>query len=148
MLKWSCLGDDKPISLTDDFTKLTLDSIALCAMNTRFNSFYRDELHPFVKAMNEVLVKSGRRSSRPPIANMAMKTASRNCEVNIQRMKCVAQNVLDRRRREPSDKNDLLNALIRGQDPQTGEMMSDENIINNMITFHVAGEPQRREFGA
>lgn len=29
------------IDPTQDFTKLTLDSIALCAMDTRFNSFYR-----------------------------------------------------------------------------------------------------------
>ncbi|BCS27757.1 uncharacterized protein APUU_60805A [Aspergillus puulaauensis] len=70
---------------------------------------------------------------------MLMKTATRNYEVNIEKMKCVAQNVLDRRRREPSDKKNLLNALIRGQDPQTGETMSDENIINNMLTFLIAG---------
>jgi cytochrome P450/NADPH-cytochrome P450 reductase len=31
----------RAIDPTQDFTKLTLDSIALCAMDTRFNSFYR-----------------------------------------------------------------------------------------------------------
>ena len=49
--KWARIGPDEPINTTDDYTRLTLDSIALCAMDKRFNSFYKDELHPFVNAM-------------------------------------------------------------------------------------------------
>ncbi|MCJ1377521.1 hypothetical protein MMC17_000616 [Xylographa soralifera] len=59
VLKWARFGSDRPVSCTDDFTKLTLDTIALCSMGTRFNSFYRDEVHPFPKAMTAVLLESG-----------------------------------------------------------------------------------------
>ncbi|KAL2845469.1 fatty acid hydroxylase [Aspergillus pseudoustus] len=139
VLKWSRLDDGESIDVAADFTRLTLDSIALCAMDTRFNSFYSNELHPFVHAMVEVLVESGQRSNRPPIANALMKSATRKYEENIELMKQIARTVLDRRRREPSDKKDLLNALICGRDPKTGESMSDDSIINNMITFLIAG---------
>jgi cytochrome P450/NADPH-cytochrome P450 reductase len=50
LLKWARMGLENTISVTDDFTRLTLDTIALCAMNFRFNSFYQDKMHPFVDA--------------------------------------------------------------------------------------------------
>ena len=62
--KWARNGPDEPINVTDDFTRLTLDSIALCAMDKRFNSFYREQLHPFVGAMTRFLVESGKRVLR------------------------------------------------------------------------------------
>lgn len=45
VLKWARDGPQAEIAVTDDFTRLTLDSIALCAMDTRFNSFYHEKLH-------------------------------------------------------------------------------------------------------
>ena len=43
----------KAIDPTEDFTKLTLDSIALCAMDTRFNSYYRCELSKLSKCARD-----------------------------------------------------------------------------------------------
>ncbi|KAK1019939.1 hypothetical protein LTR54_000583 [Friedmanniomyces endolithicus] len=36
VLKWARYGSDYVIPTTDDFTRLTLDTLALCAMNYRF----------------------------------------------------------------------------------------------------------------
>jgi cytochrome P450/NADPH-cytochrome P450 reductase len=65
VLKWARRGPEYRIPVTDDFARLTLDTIALCAMDFRFNSFYQDELHPFVAAMNRTLGQSGRASVLP-----------------------------------------------------------------------------------
>jgi cytochrome P450/NADPH-cytochrome P450 reductase len=40
VLKWARHGGDHAIQVVDDFTRLTLDTIALCAMDYRFNSWY------------------------------------------------------------------------------------------------------------
>ena len=69
--KWARYGPENKINVTNDFTRLTLDSIALyvpcntlvimrssccrCALDTRFNSFYREDMHPFVDAMQVLL---------------------------------------------------------------------------------------------
>lgn len=139
VLKWSRLGPKEEINVTDDFTRLALDSIALCAMDTRFNSFYHDNMHPFVEAMVDFLAESGFRSNRPPLAQFFLKDTNRKYEANIQRMKGIAQDVITQRRMNPSDKRDLLSAMLQGRDPKTGEAMSDESIINNMVTFLIAG---------
>ena len=55
VMKWARMSDDYKIPVTNDFTRLTLDTIALCAMDYRFNPFHQDEMHPFVAAMNSSL---------------------------------------------------------------------------------------------
>src|SRR6202042_1227089 len=50
MLKWERLNADDTVDVPADMTRLTLDTIALCGFDYRFNSFYRDTPHPFVLA--------------------------------------------------------------------------------------------------
>ena len=140
VLKWARFGSERPICCTDDFTKLTLDTIALCSMGTRFNSFYRDDVHPFAKAMTAVLLESGRRSSRSKITNMLARAANKEFFANIDIMQSVTKAIINDRKINPTDNNDLVNAMLTRKDPLTGELMTESNISNNMITFLVAGE--------
>lgn len=36
------------------------------------------------------------------------------------------------RKAHPQDKKDVLNTMLFGVDPKTGEKLSDENIVNNV----------------
>ncbi len=137
--KWARSDPDDSMNVTEDFTRLTLDSIALCTMDKRFNSFYHQEMHPFVNAMSEFLVESGARSKKTFLELMLNRGPTQRYEANIALMKSVAQEVIDRRRQKPSDKKDLLNVMLFSRDPKTGERLSDESIMNNMITFLIAG---------
>ena len=138
--KWARQGPEVEIDPTDDFTRLTLDTIALGAMNTRFNSFYREHRHPFVDAMVFFLAESGRRSFRPAFVNNYLyHTSNKAFHQSIETMRTTALQAIKERRDNPTDKPDLLNAMIKGKDPKTGKNMSDDNIINNAITFLIGG---------
>lgn len=140
VLKWAREGEDKDILLTDDFTRLTLDTIALCAMDFRFNSFYTEAMHPFVEAMNRYLGYSGKKANRPAIVNKVFGSAEEQQYKEDQAtMDRVAKQVIDRRRANPVDKQDLLNTMLYKEDPKTGARMRDELITTNMITFLIAG---------
>jgi cytochrome P450/NADPH-cytochrome P450 reductase len=65
--KWSRLNPDQDIDVAADMTRLTLDTIGLCAFSYRFNSFYRDEPDPFVVAMVDGLEFAMSSFSRLPI---------------------------------------------------------------------------------
>lgn len=110
-----------------------------CAMDTRFNSFYHEKMHPFVDAMVGFLAESGARSLRPAFTNALFRTSQQKYFSDIEYLKKVSQEVVEERRANPSDKKDLLNAMIQGRDPKTGEGLTDASIINNMITFLIAG---------
>ncbi|KAH8751145.1 fatty acid hydroxylase [Hyaloscypha sp. PMI_1271] len=139
VIKWARFGPKEKINVTDDFTRLTLDSIALCAMDTRFNSFYHEDMHPFVDAMVGLLQESGARARRPAVATYFMRSAQQKYDSDIALLKQVAKEVVAERKANPSDKKDLLNAMIKGRDPKTGEGLTDASVLNNMITFLIAG---------
>ena len=129
------------IDVVDIMTRATLDTIALCAFDYRFNSFYRETMHPFVNAMVDTLVESGQRSSRLPIQNKLMFLANRKYQTNIEYMNKIADELIAERKvnLHANQKKDLLNLMLAGKDPVTGEGLSDENIRQQLITFLVAG---------
>lgn len=141
VLKWARMGPDYRIPVTSDFTRLTLDTIALCAMDYRFNSFYQDEMHPFVQAMTSRLSAA---SDRFKVGSMIRKLmpwdkTGEKVEQDGQYMGQVANELVQLRKEHPTDKRDLLNAMIHGKDPKTGQSMPDGLISSNMITFLIAG---------
>ncbi|KAL5629572.1 hypothetical protein BROUX41_001178 [Berkeleyomyces rouxiae] len=138
-LKWARNGPDVSIPVTEDFTRLTLDTLALCSMDFRFNSYYKDSLHPFIGAMGDFLVESGRRNSRLGLVQMLQRSAEKKYWEDIELMQKTAHDVLKYRREHPSDRKDLLTAMLDGVDPKTGLKMDDDNIVDNLITFLIAG---------
>jgi cytochrome P450 / NADPH-cytochrome P450 reductase len=138
-MKWARQGPEVHINAVDDFTRLTLDTIALCAMGARFNSFYTENMHPFVDAMVSFLVESGNRGRRLPFMNNMMSKTQEEYFKGVQYMTKVSMDLIEDRRRNPTDKKDLLNAMLLGRDPKTGKGLTDKMIVNNMITFLIAG---------
>jgi cytochrome P450 / NADPH-cytochrome P450 reductase len=110
-------------------------------MDTRFNSFYKEQMHPFVDAMVGVLSESGARAQRPAFATYLMRSTQQKYDADIALLKKVAGEAIAERQAHPSDKKDLLNAMLKGRDPKTGERMTEQSIMNNMITFLIAGKP-------
>ena len=71
ILRWERFAGEE-IDVCDNFTRLTLDTIALCSFDYQFNSFYQNKMHYFVDAMVNVLSESGNRARRFPIQNTLM----------------------------------------------------------------------------
>lgn len=139
VLKWARVGPQQKLHVTDDFTRLALDTLALCSMGFRFNNFYSTDPHPFVDAMGEFLTESGRRVQRP-LPGFFYRTENEKYVANIQTMRKTAESVLkERESGSGSERKDLLNAMLKGRDTQSGKKMSDTSIIDNLITFLVAG---------
>src|SRR5207249_10580387 len=84
--KWERLNPDEEIDVTSDMTRLTLDTIGLCGFDYRFNSFYRDTLHPFVQAMMDNLEENQERQRRLPIQDRLMIRKQRQREANRELM--------------------------------------------------------------
>jgi cytochrome P450/NADPH-cytochrome P450 reductase len=141
LVRWERFGPDNVIEVTEDMTRLTLDTIALCAFDYRFNSFYQREMHPFVGAMVGALAETGARERRLDIANKLMLRTRRAYEDDVRLMREVADGLIAERKRDPdaAQKKDLLGLMLQGRDPVTGEGLSDENIRYQLVTFLIAG---------
>ena len=141
LLKWERQGPEQRIDVVDNTTRLTLDTIALCAFDYRFNSFYERDMHPFVGAMMRALVEAGARGSRLPLQNLLLVKTRHQYEEDIRLMHQLADQLIAERRRrgEPRSGQDILSVMLNAKDPTTGEGLSDENIRYQMVTFLIAG---------
>ena len=140
-VKWERFGGSAVIDVADNMTRLTLDTIALCAFDYRFNSFYQNEMHPFVAAMVDALEEAGQRGRRPQMVSNLMVGTRRRYEADQELLARVAEQLIAERRSDPqgAGKDDLLNVMLNGVDPVSGEKLSDENIRYQMVTFLIAG---------
>ncbi len=142
LTRWERLGPDAVHDVPDQMTRLTLDTLALSAFDYRFNSFYGDEMHPFVDAMVRALVEAGERPRRPKVVNAALLGRKKRFEEDVQLMFGITDELVARRRARLPDgdgPNDLLQRMLTSADPLTGERLSDENIRYQLITFLIAG---------
>lgn len=140
VLKWARYGTSYKVPPAEDFTRLTLDTLALCAMDYRFNSFYTEQQHPFIEAMVNFLRIGGARARRPGYLAPFYRSEDQVFDRDVKYMRDLSADIVQQRRVEPKEGRDLLNAMIQGKDPKTGKGLRDDVIINNMITFLIAGE--------
>ncbi len=144
MLKWERLNADDEVDVVHDMTALTLDTIGLCGFGYRFNSFYREDNHPFVDAMVDALeISMSQRGlpfeevfTRPRQARLAADAKYLNHVVD--------QIIADRKQARAADggepqKTDMLDYMLAGVDRKTGERLDDTNIRYQIITFLIAG---------
>lgn len=138
--KWSRLNPDEFVDVAEDMTRLTLDTIGLCGFHYRFNSFYRESNHPFVEAMTRSLDESMSQLQRLGVQNKLMIGKKAQMERDIEYMFSLVDKIVkERRERGDQGENDLLNNMLSGEDSDTGESLSDENIRYQIITFLIAG---------
>ncbi|HEX3467008.1 MAG TPA: cytochrome P450 [Candidatus Elarobacter sp.] len=144
MLKWDRLNADDEIDVVHDMTALTLDTIGICGFGYRFNSFYREDNHPFVDAMVDALeIAMSQRGlpfeeifTRPRQARLAADAKFLNGVVDR-----IVQERKEQRDGASADapKTDMLDYMLAGVDRKSGERLDDTNIRYQIITFLIAG---------
>ncbi|KAG9088708.1 hypothetical protein FS749_001951, partial [Ceratobasidium sp. UAMH 11750] len=139
VLKWERFGPVHEIDPTDDFTRLAFETIALCTFNYRLNNFYTMQEPPFVRAMGDFLKESSNRVRRLSVIQSLSFSAKAKYAADMEIMNKLADQIIEDRKKHPIEKNDLLNAMLLGKDPQTGEGLSEANVKAQMLTFLIAG---------
>lgn len=139
--KWARLNVNDEIDVPGDMTRLTLDTIGLCGFDYRFNSFYRENMHPFVESMVRALGESMESMQRLPVQNKLMVHKHRQLQADMDFMNGMVDRIIQERKKskDQAAKNDLLQYMLNGVDKQTGEGLDDTNIRHQIITFLIAG---------
>jgi len=141
MSRWSQLNAKDEIDVPADMVRLTLDTIGLCGFDYRFNSFGREEPHPFIDSMLVALQESIDRAVAIPMMHSLNVGRRQRYEKHVENLKTIVDAVIAERKAGggATDAKDLLSLMLTGADPATGEKLSDENIRYQIITFLIAG---------
>ncbi|HEY0615151.1 MAG TPA: cytochrome P450 [Candidatus Elarobacter sp.] len=145
MLKWARLNPEDEVDVVHDMTALTLDTIGICGFGYRFNSFYREDNHPFVDAMVDALEIS--MSVRGlPFEDVFTRSRQARLGADALYLNSVVDRIVSERKAEraasdeaAAKKSDLLDYMLTGVDRKTGERLDDTNIRYQIITFLIAG---------
>src|SRR5258707_4478442 len=139
--KWERLNADDEIDVVHDMTALTLDTIGLCGFDYRFNSFYRQDYHPFVaslvRSLETIMMIRGL-----PMENLWMQKRRRDLAQDVAFMNKMVDEIVAERRKNAEaaeGKKDMLGAMMTGVDRATGEQLDDVNIRYQINTFLIAG---------
>src|SRR4030081_3238094 len=139
--KWERLNADDEIDVVHDMTALTLDTIGLCGFDYRFNSFYRQDYHPFVeslvRSLETIMMTRGL-----PLEGLWMRNRKRDLAADAAFMNKMVDEIIAERRKnaDATDaKKDMLNAMMTGVDRASGEQLDDVNIRYQINTFLIAG---------
>src|SRR6202163_1668038 len=129
--KWERMNADDEVDVVHDTTALALDTVGLCGFDYRFNSFYREDYHPFVaslvRSLETIMVTRGL-----PLEGLWLRNRNRDMADEI---------VAERRKNAEAaeGKKDMLGAMMTGVDRATGEQLDDVNIRYQINTFLIAG---------
>jgi cytochrome P450/NADPH-cytochrome P450 reductase len=137
--KWERLGPQADLAVSEDMTRLTLDTISIAGFGYRFESFRQENLHPFLEAMVRVLCEVMDKLGRLPFQDRLMTGRRRRYLADIATLHELVDEVIRARRAHPTEARDLLNLMRHSPDPLTGETLDDQNIRYQVITFLVAG---------
>lgn len=140
-MKWARMGKSESFSPNEDFTRLAMDTLALCSMDYRFNSFYNPETHPFLQAMGRTLLTARQRVRRGDntVAAVYYRQQYQQYSEDIAYLRQLADDVVAFRGKNPSDRKDLVAAMLSGIDPKSGQKMTEKSITDNALSFLVAG---------
>ena len=136
ILMWDRFGPEHGFERIEDMSRLTFDTIGLCAFGYRFNGFYSKERHPFMTQLKESIVESGRRANCPDLLNHLCYRDEQHRQENIIKMRELCNKIIQDRIDNPkADAKDLLNVMLNGVDRETGEKMGVQNVIYQIPTL-------------
>jgi cytochrome P450/NADPH-cytochrome P450 reductase len=139
--KWERMNADDEIDVVHDTTALALDTVGLCGFDYRFNSFYREDYHPFVaslvRSLETIMVTRGL-----PLEGLWLRNRNRDMAGDVAFMNRMVDEIVAERRKNleaTEGKKDMLGAMMTGVDRATGEQLDDVNIRYQINTFLIAG---------
>ncbi len=137
---WTDSVGQGTVDVSSDMNRLTLEVIGRTGFGHSFDSFASDR-HPFVESMTRALSFVSQTANDLPVVREILGwKALRQNPKDIALMKRTVDEVIAARRSGHSPRqDDLLQRMLENPDPDTGELLSDQSIRNQVLTFLIAG---------
>lgn len=130
----------EPLDVSDEMSKLTLETIGRAGFGYRFNALTQQDEDPFVTAMLRALEFAQHGGFAIPGGELLNRRKARQNRADIDYLSGVVRDVIATRRAGTNPQgDDLLTLMLDGIDEDSGESLDEDNIIRQVLTFLVAG---------
>ena len=131
--KWRALNGT-PVSAVGELNRLDIETTTLCFYGRRLNNITGPE-SPTIKAMNDSTSEAIKRPTRPKFVNSLFYQSK--FEKACKAMRKYGAECLEHRKANPTDRKDMLYAMMHAKDPETGQSFNDEQIIDEIVTMPI-----------
>lgn len=139
-LEREIISGSSEVYMFDYMVKMALETIVVCSMGTRFNSFSLDGLHPFPVAFQKMIDAFFDLVEVPPQLWWCCFRTKAKMEKAVHVINQIIDDIIDKRVRGETSSSgkfpDLLDLMLAGE---AGSKLSQENIRSQILTFLFAG---------
>ncbi|KAI1814563.1 cytochrome P450 [Poronia punctata] len=131
---WKGLGDNNKIAPLDGLNRLNLEATTLTLFGKKLDNLSGKE-HPVIQAMEDSTSEAMKRPTRPGFLNSLIHGSK--WKSSIKTMRNYGAELVQYRKDNPTDRQDVLNALLAGSDPETGKSLTDSQVIDEIISMPI-----------
>ncbi|KAK0610715.1 cytochrome P450-like protein [Bombardia bombarda] len=133
--KWTQLGPKNKIQPIDDLNSLNLEATTLTFFGKKLNCL-TGPVHPMIQAMEDSTSEAMKRPTRVPkfLNSLVYGTKFKSATAA---MRAWATDLVKYRNENPTDRRDLLWAMMNVKDPESGKALTDEQVIDEIVTMPI-----------
>jgi cytochrome P450 len=129
--------EGETINLTQETARLTIDIVSRVLFGTEVSEDIINKVWHSVNVLNEL---AARRLRSPIIWPMWLPLPDNiRAWKHIKEMDQIMYDLIEDRRKNPTETHDLLNMLLEARDEETGEAMNNKQLRDELMTVFVAG---------
>ncbi|CAJ2503623.1 Uu.00g110170.m01.CDS01 [Anthostomella pinea] len=132
--KWKTLGTNNTISAIGELNKLNLEATTLTLYGKKLNCLDAPE-HPMIKGMEDSTSEAMKRPTRPALLNWLWYGGKFKAATKT--MRAYASELVQHRKANPTERRDVLAALMSAQDPETGTALTDSQVIDEIVSMPI-----------
>ncbi|KAG6108312.1 hypothetical protein E4U13_006517 [Claviceps humidiphila] len=131
--KWEARGSHVMEPL-DALQRLNLEATTLALFGKKLNCLDGPE-HPVLKAMEDVTSEAILRPTRLALLNMLLHRGK--FKAAIATLRDYARDIVQERQQNPTERGDLLAAILESRDPETGTGLTESQIIDEILSMPI-----------
>ncbi|KAL4888632.1 putative cytochrome P450 [Aspergillus ambiguus] len=131
--KWTA-GPRQRVNVTNDLDRLNHAANMLCFFGQNIDCVNGPE-PPAIHAHEASTIEATRRASRP--RPLTWLFHQRKYDNYIKTMREYGAGIVAHRRAYPTDRHDMLDALLNGKDPQTGKGLTESQVLDEIVNCFI-----------
>lgn len=132
--KWRAFSGNTTVSAIDELNRLDLETTTLCFYGRKLNGLKGTE-PAMIKAMDGATSEAIKRPTRPKFVNWLFYQSKFHRDSAAMRQ--YAAECLEYRKANPTSKKDMLYTMMNAKDPETGQSLNDQQIIDEIVTMPI-----------
>ncbi|KAF4122179.1 Cytochrome P450 [Geosmithia morbida] len=134
--KWkkNRIGASSRMTLVDELNRLSLEVTTLTLYGKKLNCL-EGPMHPAIQGIENLTSEAVMRPTRPGFVNYLV--YGNKFKRATVAMRSYAADLVEHRRQNPTDRDDVLTALMGHKDPETGVGLTDSQVIDEMVSMPI-----------